>query len=133
MRALETERSALTLSQVAVPTAAVGERRRGGRTSRHLDIPTAGRVGRLAEIQRHRPATDRTRAVVGNSHVQLVTVAPDTRRSHRTAVRTKCMTGQQQADQQHSCFDYSFHISPRFCNRFGPDGAPLHARSAPTP
>ena len=94
MRALQTERGALTLPQVAVPTAAVAERRRGGAAARRGDIPAAGDVGRLAVIQLHGPAADRTRTVVGHCHVHLVTVAPDAARRYGATVRGECLAGQ---------------------------------------
>ena len=109
MRALEPEGGALTLRQVAVPTAAVAERRRRRVAAGHRYVPTAADVGRLVETELDRPAADGPRAVVGDRHVQLIAAAPDAGRSHGTTVRTKCLTGQQHTGQQHSELKEHFH------------------------
>lgn len=103
MVALKTEHGALARRQIAVPTAAVGERRRSGITARRGDIPAAGNVGRLTESQLNRPAADGTRPGVGHGHVHLITGAPVVGIGHFTSNGPECArsaNGQKQSKTQ---------------------------------
>jgi hypothetical protein len=81
-----------------------------GRRARH--IPLADRCDGFREVQRDRPAAQRSGAGVGNADVHLEEATSGIGRRRSTAVCGKCLIAQQQAEQQHAQFDECFHCFP---------------------
>lgn len=104
MVAQEAERCALTLRQVTVPATAVAERHRRGVIPGHIHVPAVDDIGGFLETQLDLPAVNGPRTVVGDRYIQLVTITATTGLDHCTTVRSKCLAGQQHAEQQHSEF-----------------------------
>jgi hypothetical protein len=99
-----------------LPAVLVGElpsRARSVVGRRTCHVPLADRCDGFREVQRDRPAAQRSGAGVGDADVHLEEASSGVGRRRRTGVRGEYLTGPQ-AGQQYSKLEISLHLNPLY-------------------